>query len=346
MITIERTMSVNALREVEQLGKLLFEGEQNAHMFLIQPTGGISFSGYEVTARFVRADGQNVAVGGALDGTRARVVLTPSCYAVAGLFQLFIYVVSSAETVCVYACAGQVIATVGANGTAGEVPEPIIESYGGGDSRYRFEGGPNGTYDTQLGITITNDGRLYTLSGTGETNEMVSVAPLDGCVRYNNRSATVHLKKGRSYRFSLQVSRYPTYHSGGVTVTDYGAIRLGVYKGTGNGTQFITCNRNATNWDTPGNVWTYYCEQDEDVWLKLDISIGKRADDETQGYDMTGIKVLVGFGETDGTEAGHVNKEWTYHGETKLKIAQGKVLTIGATTLSEAELIALKALLS
>ena len=349
MIDIKRTMIANAPQQIEDMSILLFEGEVYAHRFLIAPLPGISFSGCEVTARFVRADHQNVAVGGSVSSQgEACVVLTPACYAVPGYYKLFIYVVSNEETVCVYACTGPVQATVGANGSAGEIPEPIIESYGGGsgDSRYRFEGGPNGTYDTQRGITITNDGRLYTLSGTGSTNDLVSIAPLDGCVAYNNRSATVRLKKGRSYRFSLQVSQYPTYHSGGETVTDYGAIRLGVYKGTVNGTQFITCNRNAANWDTPGNVWTYYCEQDEDVWLKLDISTGKRADDETQGYNMTGVKVLVGFGETDGTEAGHVNKDWTYYGDTKMKVAPGKVLTIGSTTLSEAQLQALLALLT
>ena len=345
MITIERTMSVNALREVEQLGKLLFEGEQNAHMFLIRPTDGISFSGYEVTARFVRADGQNVAVGGALDGTRARVVLTPSCYAVAGLFQLFIYVVSESETVCIYACAGQVIATVGANGTAGEVPEPIIESYGGGDSRYRFDGGPNGTY-TEYGVTVTNDGRLYTLSGTGNSSGNLILAPLDGCVSYNSRTAKAHLTKGRSYRFSLRASKYPTYQSGGETLNDYGAFALAVLKGTGNGTQFILLNPSNMAWDTPGNVWTYYAEQDEDVWLRLAIACGKSVGGELQGYNMNGIKLLIGIGETDGTETGHVNKDWTAYGETKLKVAAGRTLTIGATTLSEAELIALKSLLS
>ena len=133
MILIERTMRTDALRQVEQLGKLLFEGEENAHEFVISPAAGISFSGYEVTARFVRADGQNVAPGGTVTGGSASVVLTPACYAVPGGFSLYIYLVGVSETVCIYACAGQVIATVGANGTAGEVPEPIIESYGGGD---------------------------------------------------------------------------------------------------------------------------------------------------------------------------------------------------------------------
>ena len=341
MIQINRTMRPDALQHIEELSAILFEGEQNAHQFIIAPAEGVSFSGYSVTARFVRADGQNVAPGGELVSGSASVVLTPSCYAVAGRFKLFIYVVSASETVCVYACAGTVVQTVGANGTAGSVT-PIIEAY---DSRYQFSGGPNGEY-TQSGITITNDGRLYTLSGTGQNTGIVSVAALDGSVAYANRVAKVSLKKGRSYAFSLQASAYPTYTSGGETIPFFGAFTLGAFKGTGSGTQFVMCSRSNVNWDTPGNRWVYYCEQDEDIWLNLGIYGGYSVGGEDQFFDLTGIKLLVGFGETDGTEVGHVNRYWTAYGDTKLKVAKGKTLKIGDTTLSEAQLQALLALLN
>ena len=345
MIDIIRQMRPNPFTHMEDLPVILFEGEQFAHRFRILPMAGVSFDGYQVTARFIRADGQEVAPGGTVTDGAAQVVLTPACYAVPGNFKFFIYVVSESETVCVYACAGNVQATVGRNGQAADPSDPIIESYGGGDSRYRFDGGPNGTY-TEYGVTVTNDGRLYTLSGTGNSSGNLILAPLDGCVSYNSRTAKVHLTKGRSYRFSLRASKYPTYQSGGETLNDYGAFALAVLKGTGNGTQFILLDPSNMAWDTPGNVWTYYAENDEDVWLRLAIACGKSVGGELQGYNMNGIKLLIGIGETDGTETGHVNKDWTAYGETKLKVAAGRTLTIGATTLSDAELIALKALLS
>ena len=346
MIDIKRTMIANAPQQIEDMSILLFEGEAYAHRFLIAPPPGISFSGCEVTARFVRADHQNVAVGGSVSSQgEACVVLTPACYAVPGYYKLFIYVVSNQETVCVYACTGPVQATVGANGSAGEIPEPIIESYGGGsgDSRYRFEGGPNGTY-TKNGVTITNDGRLYTLSGTGDSTGLASIAVLDGCVNASEKEAVAHLKKGHSYRFSMQVSKYPTYQSDGETLNDYSAFVLYLMKG--DSTVLLNIHPTAAAYGSPLNVNTYYCEQDEDVWLRLAITCGKSVSGELQGYNMAGIKVLVGFGETDGTEVGQVNKNWTYYGDTKMKVAPGRTLTIGSTTLSEAQLQALLALIN
>ena len=126
MITIERAMRAQALRQVEALSVLLFEGEVAAHEFVIAPETGMDFTGCAVTARFVRADGQNVAINGTLTDGSACVTLTASCYASPGAYKLFIYVTDANETVCVYACAGQVLSTVGANGTAGGA-ESIID---------------------------------------------------------------------------------------------------------------------------------------------------------------------------------------------------------------------------
>lgn len=136
MITIRRVMRTDALHNIENLTALLFEGESCAHDFIIEP-GAADFTGFDVTARFVRADGQNVAIEGELTEGCADVTLTPSCYAMPGVFNLFIYVTMTENegasnekttTVCVYAFKGSVCATVGENGTAGGT-EPIIEAY-------------------------------------------------------------------------------------------------------------------------------------------------------------------------------------------------------------------------
>lgn len=132
MITIERTMTAAPLRDVEALPVLLFEGEINAHRFQISPPERVAFSGMDVTARFVRSDQTDVALTGWLDERgRANVVLTEGCYLVTGVYKLFLYVVDGEKTVCVYACTGSVLPTVGENGPAPERPT-LIETYGDG----------------------------------------------------------------------------------------------------------------------------------------------------------------------------------------------------------------------
>ena len=132
MITIERTMTAAPQRDVEALPVLLFEGEINAHRFQISPPERVTFAGMDVTARFVRSDQTDVALTGWLDERgRANVVLTEGCYLVTGVYKLFLYVVDGEKTVCVYACTGSVLPTVGENGPAPERPT-LIETYGDG----------------------------------------------------------------------------------------------------------------------------------------------------------------------------------------------------------------------
>lgn len=135
MITIDRTMSSAPLRDIEALPVLLFEGERYAHKFVIHPATGIAFAGMAVTARFITADETEeeiVAPGGQVVDGAAVVTLTPACYTVPGHFKFFIYVTDANRTVCVYACTGVVIPTVGANGTAGTSAGVIIEAYTAG----------------------------------------------------------------------------------------------------------------------------------------------------------------------------------------------------------------------
>lgn len=122
MITITRE-AFDTLRQPEQLAGPLFQGEVNAHRFMITgaPAG-------EVTARFLRPDGRDVSVDGWTEDGSACVVLTAGCYAVSGDFRLNIFASAGGETRCLYACTGRVEPTAGANGGAGDT-RPIIEHY-------------------------------------------------------------------------------------------------------------------------------------------------------------------------------------------------------------------------
>ena len=128
-------MSSAPLRDIEALPVLLFEGERYAHKFVVHPAPGITFAGMAVTARFITADETEeeiIAPGGQVVDGAAVVTLTPACYTVPGHFKFFIYVTDNTKTVCVYACTGVVIPTVGANGTAGTSAGVIIEAYTAG----------------------------------------------------------------------------------------------------------------------------------------------------------------------------------------------------------------------
>lgn len=122
MITITRPAFTEA-RQPEELAGPLFQGEVNAHKIVIEnaPAG-------TVTVRFVRADGQDVALDGWMEDGKACAVLTAGCYAVSGSFRLYIFVIREEETSCIYAFSGRVEQTAGANGGAGVIP-PIVESY-------------------------------------------------------------------------------------------------------------------------------------------------------------------------------------------------------------------------
>lgn len=126
MNIITREANVNALRQVENLDVLLFEGEVNAHKFVIEPVEGISFDGATIVGTFLRADNQRVQVetGAVVDGN-AEITLTAGCYAVPGRYRWTIYMVTADETACIYAACGTVQSTQG-SGTAGDT-EPIVE---------------------------------------------------------------------------------------------------------------------------------------------------------------------------------------------------------------------------
>lgn len=172
MNIITRKANANALRQVENLDVLLFEGEVNAHMFRILPVEGIDFTGATIVGTFLRSDNQRVQVEtGAVVDSNAEITLTAGCYAVPGRYRWTVYMVTADETACIYAACGTVQATQG-SGTAGNT-EPIIEPAGGDtedlQAAIEFLHGLNHGADgsvTVNGVTITRKGFVYTLNGT------------------------------------------------------------------------------------------------------------------------------------------------------------------------------------
>jgi hypothetical protein len=129
MIEIVRTMNHNALQEVQPIKALLFEGESNAHKIIIQPTGGVSFTGHTVEARFVRPDESQVTINGSLVDGNAVVTLPGGCYIKAGRFKVSIFVKKAADniSVCVYSAYGTIQPTTG-NGTVGSTTVTVETS--------------------------------------------------------------------------------------------------------------------------------------------------------------------------------------------------------------------------
>ena len=202
-IQIKRKMNTDALRQVEPLNVLLFEGEVNAHQFLIEPADGVSFAGAAVTAFFVRADNQRVDLTGAVTGEgEAAVTLGPNCYATPGRYRLTIFVTIGEETAAVYACCGSVQPTRGSE-VAGDT-EPIVEPTAPDltpitDRLTSIDGkywGPYGASLTVDGVAITQQGPFLTLNGTTTTGAYVK---LDGGLTTGKYSDLVAMAQTGNY---------------------------------------------------------------------------------------------------------------------------------------------------
>lgn len=112
-ITIERNVSRDALVKPESLNGYTFTGEAGAHTFVITTTrrGASEALTGTVTANFLRADNENVAMGAgdcSLVGGKAVVTLRQECYNVPGRFLLTVYVTNGSETEAVYSATGNV----------------------------------------------------------------------------------------------------------------------------------------------------------------------------------------------------------------------------------------------
>lgn len=101
---ITRTVPVNGMLFSEHLPGMAYQGEQNAHRFVIHAvddSAPVTLSG-SVLAEFVRADGITVPVTGSIADGAAVVTLSGDCYVAIGRAELTIFVTASGATTAVY----------------------------------------------------------------------------------------------------------------------------------------------------------------------------------------------------------------------------------------------------
>ncbi len=176
-----------------------------------------------------------------------------------------------------------------------------------------YTGGPNGSM-TALGLTVSNTGRLYNISGTGSTNNgsgwydenMLVVSVLDGCVPWENRVNTLQLKAGHTYRFSMRSTKFPQNYDDDVVVQNYAPFALVLQAASATSKtarKVILANPGASpnpsvDFSNDGSCGSYYCTQDEEVRVMLFISPGR----SNQYYKYNSVKILIGISDCTNNE--------------------------------------------
>lgn len=115
LITLERTVSLDTLLQVESLYGVLFNGEKGAHRFLIHVIRDgepVTLNG-SISCRFLQPDGGLVTFSGSVSEGAASVTLPQACYAVPGRFSMAIYVTENGATTAVYAGVGNIFRETG-----------------------------------------------------------------------------------------------------------------------------------------------------------------------------------------------------------------------------------------
>lgn len=112
-IIIERTVDLDRLGRPEQAQGTLYQNEYLAHRFVIHGSRNgttATFDG-DVTAKFIRPDGETEALIGGLENGAAVVELSQECYGVSGRFTLTIFVETNGAKTAVYSMTGNVRTT-------------------------------------------------------------------------------------------------------------------------------------------------------------------------------------------------------------------------------------------
>ena len=168
MIDIMKQMPAQGMRLVETL-PLLFQGENNAHRFIIVPAEGVDFTGCEIQGKFVRADNTQVSlIGGVVNGA-AEIVLTGECYNVAGRAQLTVYAIQNSQAVAIYAAVGNVFPSLGGAAAPDNVnildPYPVRRMLADQLLRTWWMDSEGATVN-YYGATISMNGNEITINGT------------------------------------------------------------------------------------------------------------------------------------------------------------------------------------
>ena len=168
MIDIMKQMPAQGMRLVETL-PLLFQGENNAHRFIIVPAEGVDFTGCEIQGKFVRADNTQVSLIGGVVSGNAEIVLTGECYNVAGRAQLTVYAIQNNQAVAIYAAVGNVFPSLGGAAAPDNVnildPYPVRRMLADQLLRTWWMDSEGATVN-YYGATISMNGNEITFNGT------------------------------------------------------------------------------------------------------------------------------------------------------------------------------------
>lgn len=112
-IVIERTVDLDRLGRPEQAQGTLYQNEYLAHRFVIHGSRNgtaVTFDG-DVTAKFIRPDGETEVLTGEVENGAAVIELSQECYGISGRFTLTIFVETSGAKTAVYSMTGNVRTT-------------------------------------------------------------------------------------------------------------------------------------------------------------------------------------------------------------------------------------------
>lgn len=112
-IVIERTVDLDRLGRPEQAQGTLYQNEYLAHRFVIHGIRNGTAATFDgnVTAKFIRPDGETEALTGGVENGAAVIELSQECYGISGRFTLTIFVETSGAKTAVYSMTGNVRTT-------------------------------------------------------------------------------------------------------------------------------------------------------------------------------------------------------------------------------------------
>ena len=186
-ITIERTVDLDRLGRPEQAQGTLYQNEYLAHRFVIHGSRNgttVTFDG-DVTAKFIRPDGETEALTGDVENGAAVIELSQECYGISGRFTLTIFVETSGAKTAVYSMTGNVrTTTTNHEAVPSGTPVPdyseIIDQYqdmvqatteaeNAVRVLYGEYGGDWGPSGSGVGIIYTKTGPMVKVSGSRTT---------------------------------------------------------------------------------------------------------------------------------------------------------------------------------
>lgn len=166
---------------------------------------------------------------------------------------------------------------------------------------YRFEGAPDSTTEYD-GVTVSNDGRKYSFSGSAASTGNIFISILDGTSAYSSSDWSnvnvIHLKKGHTYQLSLMMNKWPQANNNEVVE----GMTVDMFKESSGATLMFAKPGRGSNGDLYGFYGQYYCTEDIDIRLRLFLAKSKTIDGETVYLNYNGVNCVVGFADVTSCE--------------------------------------------